>query len=261
MIDALHIAETGMNSYTTYLDVISNNIANINTPGFKKTNVNFSDMVYKSSENNEVITSETIHHVDNQVGMGAAVANTYKVFSEGQMVQTNNPMDVAILGQGFLEVELPDGTTAYTRNGNLSVDQSGQLGTKDGYTLSSSIRIPPDVEAIAISNDGIILAKISGESKPMELGQIELARFSNPEGLNSLGLNLYTASEQSGSAFYSNPGAQGSGTLLQGYQETSNVDLTQEMVNMMTAQRAFQLNSRVIQVADQMLETINNLRR
>ena len=261
MIDALYIAETGLSSYSTYLDVISNNIANLNTPGFKKTGVNFTDLVYQDSWVDENFNADNLNYVPRQVGLGTSLASTYKVFSDGQLVQTNNPMDIAISGSGFIEVELPDGTSAYTRAGRLSVDKDGYLNTIEGYRLASNIQLPPDTEAVAISKEGQVLVKVAGDDEPMQLGTIELARFMNPESLNSIGSNLYTQTKEAGDVFVSAPGENGTGTIIQGYQEISNVNLTQEMVNMMTAQRAFQLNSRVIQVADQMLETVNNMRR
>ncbi|MCW8877916.1 MAG: flagellar basal-body rod protein FlgG [Kangiellaceae bacterium] len=261
MIDALHIAETGLNTYSTYLDVISNNIANINTPGFKKTGVNFTDMVYKDSWVDQGISVDSLTYVPRQVGMGTSINSTFKVFSDGQMVQTGNPMDIAISGSGFIEVELPDGTLAYTRAGRLSVDKEGFLNSAEGYRLTSNIQLPPDTEAFAISNEGLVMVKLAGDDELMELGTIELARFMNPESLNAIGSNLYSRTEEAGEVVSGTPGENGTGMLIQGFQEISNVNLTQEMVNMMTAQRAFQLNSRVVQVADQMLETINNMRR
>ncbi len=261
MIDALYIAETGLNTYSTYLDVISNNIANISTSGFKKTGVNFTDMVYKNSHVQETQNLDSTTFATHQVGLGTSISSTYKVFTDGQLVQTDNPMDIAISGSGFIEVELPDGSLAYTRAGRLTTDKDGFLGTIDGYRLSKNIQLPPDTEAVAISTNGHVLVKLAGENEPVEIGTIELTRFMNPEALNSLGFNVYTQTNESGEAFSSTPEEGGMGKIIQGYNEVSNVSLTEEMVNMMTAQRAFQLNSRVIQVADQLLETINNMKR
>lgn len=261
MINSLYIAETGLNTYSTYLDVIANNIANINTSGYKKTGVNFTDLVYQNPQLNEANVAENNRSVSHQVGLGTTILSTYKVFSDGQVVQTNNPMDLAISGAGFIEVELPDGGVAYTRAGQLNTDKEGYLTTPEGYRLTSSIQLPPDTEAIVISREGHVLVKLSGDDLPVEVGTIELTRFMNAEALNALGFNLYTQTNESGDAFSSVPGKAGLGELIQGYHEVSNVSLTEEMVNMMTAQRAFQLNSRVVQVADQLLETINNIKR
>jgi len=261
MIDALHIAETGLNTYSTYLDVISNNIANISTAGFKKTGVNFTDLVYQDSQLRESTSTDNTNFVAHQVGLGTSVSSTYKVFTDGALVQSNNPMDLAISGSGFIEVELPDGSLAYTRAGRLTTDKDGYLNSMEGYRLSSNIQLPPDTEGIAISSDGHVLVKLSGDNDPMEVGTIELTRFMNPEALNAIGSNLYLQTKESGDAFSSVPGENGTGQLIQGYSEVSNVSLNEEMVNMMVAQRAFQLNSRVVQVADQLLETINNMKR
>lgn len=261
MIDALYTAETGLNSYATYLDVISNNIANINTPGFKKSGVNFTDMVYQNGATDESFQVTNFEYVPNQVGLGTAIGSTYKVFSDGQLVQTGNPLDIAISGQGFLQVELPSGEVAYTRAGKLITDKDGYLATADGNRLSANIQVPSDTEALAVSQQGVIMAKLAGEDEAMELGTIEIARISNPDSLNAIGSNLYAVTEDTGDVFITSPGENGAGMIIQGFQEISNVDLTTEMVNLMTAQRAFQLNSRVVQVADQMLETINNMRR
>jgi flagellar basal-body rod protein FlgG len=261
MIDALYVAETGLNTYSTYLDVISNNIANISTPGFKKTGVNFNDLVYQDSQLKQAQTAGVDSYNQHQVGLGTSIGSTYKVFTDGQLVQTSNPMDIAISGTGFIEVEMADGTTAYTRAGRLTSDQNGYLATADGYKLSGNIQLPPDTEAMVITREGQILLKLSGESDPFDAGTLELVKFTNPEALNAVGFNVYTQTKESGQAYSSVPGESGTGTIIQGYQEVSNVSLTEEMVNMMTAQRAFQLNSRVVQVADQMLETINNMRR
>lgn len=261
MIDALHIAETGLNTYSTYLDVISNNIANISTTGFKKTGVNFTDMVYQDSQLKETGTAVNETFMSHQIGLGTSISSTYKVFTDGALVQTNNPMDIAISGSGFIEVELPDGSVAYTRAGRLTTDKEGYLNTIEGYRLSSNIQLPPDTEAIAITSDGHVMAKLSGEVELMEVGTIELSRFMNPEALNSIGSNIYIQTREAGEVFSATPGENGTGRIVQGYNEVSNVSLTEEMVNMMTAQRAFQLNSRVVQVADQLLETINNMKR
>lgn len=261
MIDALHVAETGLNTYSTYLDVISNNIANINTPGFKKSAVNFSDLVYQDSHVKEANTDAVTNFNSNLVGLGTAIGSTYKVFTAGNLVQTNNAMDLAINGRGFIEVELADGSVAYTRAGRLMTDQNGFLTTADGNKLTANIQLPPDIEGLFITQDGQVQAKLVSDNQPALLGTIELVSFMNPEALNALGFNLYSATPEAGESFSAAAGQAGSGSLLQGYSEVSNVSMTEEMVNMMTAQRAFQLNSRVVQVADQMLETINNMRR
>ena len=257
MIESLYIAETGMNSQQKLIEVISNNIANASTPGYKQTSVNFVDLVYSPYQT--AGTAEQRNTLQN--GLGVKVHSTSTNFSAGEYKQTNNAFDIAINGKGFLEVTTEDGTTAYTRAGRLRLDQNGYLATSLGHKLTSSIQIPPDAKGFVITQSGNVLVKLDGEAEMVQLGQIDLVNFNNPDALQSIGQNLYVATDQAGQATYAQAGESGMGNILQGFTEMSNVSMTEEMVNLMLAQRGYQLNARIIQVSDQILETINNLRR
>jgi flagellar basal-body rod protein FlgG len=239
------------------IDVISNNIANSSTPGFKKTQLNFVDLVYQSQAA-EVSAGDSI---DSSNGAGVKVMSTTTDFSVGDLKQTGNPFDIAIQGNGFIEVELEDGEYAYTRAGRMRLDNDVYLVTSEGNRLSSSIQLPPDMSEFYIEPDGTVSARVGESNELITMGEIELTRFASEDGLVAIGNNIYAASETSGDAIYSKPGEQGTGTLLQGITEISNVSMTEEMVNLMLAQRGYQLNARIIQVSDQLLDTINNLRR
>ena len=257
MIESLYIAETGMSTQQQLIDVISNNIANSSTPGFKKTQLNFVDLVYQSQAA-DVVTGDGI---DASNGAGVKVMSTTTDFSVGDLKQTGNPFDIAIQGNGFIEVELDDGDYAYTRAGSMRLDTDGYLVTSEGQRLSSNIQLPPDMTEFYIEPDGTVAALVGNSNERVVMGEIELVRFASEDGLVALGNNIYSTSEASGEAIYGKPGEQGMGTLLQGLTEISNVSMTEEMVNLMLAQRGYQLNARIIQVSDQLLDTINNLRR
>ncbi|MRX26857.1 flagellar basal-body rod protein FlgG [Kangiella sp. HZ709] len=257
MIDALYIAESGLNAQETLINVISNNIANSNTLGFKKNRVDFVDLVYKNNNTNTVSNDNT----GNLVGTGTSIGSTNKVFTVGEIKATNNPLDVAILGQGFLEVELPSGQNAYTRAGRLMINNDGYLTTTHGYKLSSNIVVSPDVTNVIIGQDGQITGFSNNGDEAINLGQLDIAKFSSAESLKELGNNLYGSTDKSGEAIFGKPSEDGFGSLLQGHTEISNVSMVEEMVNLVLAQRGYQLNARVLQISDQMLETINNLRR
>lgn len=259
MINALYVARTGLEAQQTYLNVISNNVANIRTPGFKKSRVNFANI---ASHNTILRNADPMRSPATQLaGNGAAVASTERVFSEGSFKATNNPLDLAINGPGFFEVTTADGRMAYTRAGRLHVDREGYLATANGNRLSANIRIPPDATSITITSQGEIQAQLAGRSGAMHLGQIDLVRFMYAGGLAPIGNSEYRVTTESGQPLYGHPGDAGLGTIEQGYIETSNVDMNSAMTNLMLTQRAYQLDARVIQVADQVLETINNLRR
>ncbi|GLR70006.1 flagellar basal-body rod protein FlgG [Agaribacter marinus] len=259
MIESLYIAETGMTSQQRLIDVISNNIANASTPGFKKTNLSFVDLVYQTQATPESNQSSLSSSVNN--GAGVKIMTGMKDFTIGDLKPTGNPFDLAIQGNGFIEVEMPSGDYAYTRAGRMRLDADGNLVTTQGYKLSTNIQIPPDAKNMTISSDGKVMVELDGTDEIQEVGQLELTKFVNNEGLETLGNNLYAASERAGNAIYSKPGELGTGQILQGSTEVSNVSMTEEMVNLMLAQRGYQLNARIIQVSDQLLDTINNLRR
>lgn len=258
MIDALYIGATGMAAQQTAVDTVSNNLANVNTSAYKKSKVSFEDMVYRPVTPKNILGStESANALQ---GTGVGVAGVGKLFTLGELKKTDNAFDVAINGQGFIEVLMPDGNVAYSRAGTLEVNRDGLLSVAGGNPLSRMIRVPPDASQLMIDSDGTVRAIVANEKDPVELGQLDLAMFSNPGGLNPTGGNLYLATEQSGSAALVKPGEQGSGALQQGYLESSNVKLVEEMINLMLAQRAYEVNTKVVQAADNLMQMSNNLR-
>ena len=261
MLESLYIGATGMQAQQANWDVIANNMSNVNTTGFKRNRLDFEDLLYRALPGTRSQAGPTV------TGMGTSVATTDKVFTVGDVKQTSQPYDLAIQGQGFFEVTLPDGSTAYSRNGIFHVTSDGSLVNQDGYPLSANIVVPNDATAVTIGPDGTVQATVGSQSKPMILGQIELATFVNPAGLQALGDNLYLATSEGSSANNSGdpqlvtPGQSGSGTLAQGYLEVSNVNLIDEMVNLVIAQRAYEVNSKIVQASDQLLNLSNNLYR
>ncbi|MCX7965205.1 MAG: flagellar basal-body rod protein FlgG [Syntrophorhabdaceae bacterium] len=262
MIRALWTAGTGMNVQQINLDIIANNIANVNTNGFKKSRADFQDLMYqtlrlqgiKTGEGNQVPTGIEIGH-------GAMLAAVQKVFMQGDFQETQNELDLAIEGNGFLTVILPTGEKGYTRAGSLKRDSDGKIVTSDGYPLEPSITIPNNTISISIRPNGIVSAKIAGQSEPQQLGTIELAMFPNPSGLKAMGKSIYMETDASGSPITGKPGENGLGTILQGFLEMSNVNVMQEMINLIVGQRAYEVNSKAIQAADEMLQMANNVRR
>ncbi|ODB37102.1 flagellar basal-body rod protein FlgG [Pseudoalteromonas sp. BMB] len=258
MIEALYIAETGMNSQQELIEVISNNIANVSTPGFKSAEVNFVDLVYQTNIGTQGF--ELPAHASAQ-GIGVSTSEQVVNFERGDLKQTGNPFDIAINGNGFLAIETQNGELAYTRAGRLRVDDNGYLVSTQGQRLSANIQLPPDVTGVTFTSSGSVLVRVDSASQLVEIGQLELVNFNNPQGLNRIGNNLYQATEQAGQPTFGKPGESGLGQIVQGFTELSNVSMNEEMVNLMLAQRGYQLNARIIQVSDQVLETINNLRR
>lgn len=259
MIDSLYIGATGMQAQQTNVDMIANNLANVNTSAFKRGRVNFEDLLYR----NVASASMTGQPADNlqSTGVGVAIANMGKIFTQGDTKKTDAPFDVAIQGQGFFEVTLPDGSLAYTRSGHFQVNNDGYLVTSDGYSLKTPIQIPADAKEVLIQPDGLVLVSVPNETNPVEIGQIELTNFVNPDGLNPQGNNLYIATNLSGDATTGKPGEANMGTLQQGFLESSNVKLVEEMINLITAQRAYEVNAKIVQASDEMLGLSNNLRR
>ncbi len=243
------------------LDVIANNLANVNTAGFKKSSIQFSEMMYDTDKSPGASTTDsTTTPSGAQVGYGAQPVATERNFTEGNLQQTGNTYDVAIQGQGFYKVTLPDGTNAYTRDGSFLVNADGQLVTNQGYLVTGVGQIPATATNVAIGSDGTISATVNNAA--VKISPITISNFPNPEGLNSLGSNLYQETAASGNAVDGQtPGQNGMGTLSQGYVETSNVQVVEEMVNMIQAQRAYEINSKAIQTADQMMGMANNLRQ
>jgi flagellar basal-body rod protein FlgG len=262
MIRALKSAASGMFAQQLKLDNIANNLANVNTTGFKKSEVQFQDLMYQILRPaGGSLRSNVVEPVELAIGHGVRpVANT-RSFAQGTLVETANPLDLAINGNGFFQVQMPDGQIAYTRDGQMKINPDGTLVTADGYFLEPDIDIPPDTQQIAVSNDGIIMAYVAGQTLPEEVGQIELARFINPAGLTSLGQNLYVETIASGPPLRGEAGLEGFGMIEQGYLESSNVSVVKEMVEMITTQRAYEVNSKSIRTASEMLNQAVNLKR
>jgi flagellar basal-body rod protein FlgG len=262
MIRSLWTSATGMQAQALNLDVISNNLANVNTSGFKKSRAEFQDLLYEtirpagtsSSQDTEVPTGI-------QLGHGTRPSTVLKIFSQGNMENTQNELDLAIEGDGFFQISLPSGETAYTRDGAFKLDSDGRIVNSDGFALEPEIAIPSDSLSISVGLDGTVSVLQAGESTPSEIGTIELARFVNPAGLISMGKNLFITSEASGDEMTGTAGENGLGTLAQGFLEMSNVSVVDEMVNMITAQRSYESNSKAIQAADEMLQLANNVKR
>ena len=262
MIRSLWTAASGMKSQSLNIDVISNNLANVNTTGFKSSRADFQDLLYEtlrqagtsSSENTDVPTGI-------QVGHGSRPVASHKIFTQGDFQQTKNELDMAIEGEGFFQIIQPNGETAYTRDGTFKMDRDGRIVTSDGFVLEPEITIPSDSISLSIGLDGTVSVLQPGASTPTEIGTITLARFVNPAGLHSLGRNLYQPTNASGDAIVGTAGEDGLGTLAQGFLEMSNVSVVDEMVRMITAQRAYEINSKTIQAADDMLQKANNVKR
>ena len=260
MLRALWTAATGMTAQQENIDVISNNIANVNTTGYKKMRASFQDLIYQTVEQPGVPTSDTSQNpTGKQIGLGTRVAGTYGIFTQGNLIKTDRQLDIAIEGDGFFKIVLPDGTEAYTRDGNFKLDKDGRIVTGMGYPLSPQITIPPNAVQISISPDGKVVA-IMDDNTTTELGRITLVKFINPAGLKRIGNNLYVKTDASGDPIEANPGTQGLGILRQGFLEASNVDIVEEMINLITAQRAYEFNAKAIRAGDEMLGTVANLR-
>jgi len=262
MIRSLWTAASGMKSQSLNIDVISNNLANVNTTGFKSSRADFQDLLYEtlrqagtsSSENSDVPTGI-------QVGHGSRPVASHKIFTQGDFQQTKNELDIAIEGEGFFQILQPNGETAYSRDGAFKMDRDGRIVTSDGFVMEPEITIPSDSISLSIGLDGTVSVLQPGNSAPTEIGTITVARFVNPAGLHSIGRNLYLPTNASGDALVGTAGEDGLGTLAQGFLEMSNVSVVDEMVKMITAQRAYEINSKTIQAADDMLQQANNVKR
>ena len=262
MLRALWTAGTGMAVQQVNLDIIANNIANVNTNGFKRSRADFQDLMYqtlklqgsKNDGGNQIPTGI-------QIGHGAILAAVQKVFAQGDFQETDTQTDLAIEGNGFMQVTMPDGTLAYTRAGSLKKDAEGRLCTSDGYLLTPNITISKDAIQMSIGTDGTVTTQSQSSTALQQVGKIELATFPNPSGLKALGKSLFQETDASGSATLGQPGTNGMGTVLQGFLEMSNVNIMQEMVNLIIGQRAYEVNSKAIQAADEMLQIANNVRR
>lgn len=261
MIKSLNTAATGMAAQQSNMDVIANNIANVSTNGFKKSRAEFEDLVYQTTKEPGSATGANSYSPNGvQTGLGVRTAAVQKSFDDGQAVVTKNALDLQIEGSGFFQVLTPDGQTAYTRDGAFKKDPNGKLIDKNGNALQPEITIPPGVKGLEISGNGEVTILQGLSDTPQAIGQIDIVNFVNPAGLKAMGKNLFTQTPSSGQAVTTRPGLNGSGYLAQGQLESSNVNIVDEMVNMITAQRAYETNSKVIQASDQMLQSINNLR-
>ena len=260
MIRSLWISKTGLEAQQTSMDVISNNLANVSTSGFKRARAVFEDLLYQTIRQPGAQSSEQTQLPSGlQLGTGVKPVATERIFTQGNLQQTGNAKDVAIQGNGFFQVLMPDGTTSYTRDGSFQLDSNGQLVTASGYTVQPAITIPADAQTLTIASDGVVSVTQAGSSAPVTVGTLQLAMFVNPAGLQSLGENLYAETASSGTPSASTPGSNGAGTLNQSYVETSNVNVVEEMVNMIQTQRAYEINSKAIQTSDQMLARLTQL--
>jgi flagellar basal-body rod protein FlgG len=263
MFDALYVGATGMQAQQQAVDTIANNLANVNTVGFKKSRVGFADLMVSTVMGTAGADPGAAPGAlpTSRLGVGVAISSLAKVFEGGELKKTDSELDLAIQGEGFIEVLLADGMSAFTRGGTLKVNGEGLLATQDGKVLKARIAVPDSAQALLISRDGQVQARLPGQAKPVELGQIDLTRFASSGTLEALGANLYRASESSGAPIAQRPGEDGVGTLVQGHLESSNVKMVDELVNLMLAQRAYEASVKVVQAADEMMGMVNNLRK
>ena len=259
---ALRTAATGMFVQQLNVDTIANNLANVNTTGFKKSRPEFQDLMYQTLKASGVSRNPDVQPATEiQIGNGAVPIATQKSFAQGDIQPTNNPLDVAIQGEGFFQIRRPDGTTAYSRDGSLKVSADGSIVTSQGYIVEPGLTLSDQVTSITISRDGSVEATVVGDAAPTQVGQIELAKFVNPAGLSAIGGNLFLETPASGKPLVGTSGTEGFGELMQGQLESSNVDVVEEMVNMIVAQRAYEINSKTVQSVDNMLSIANNIKR
>lgn len=259
MNEALWISKTGLDAQQTKMATIANNLANASTAGFKRGRAVFEDLLYQNLRQVGAQSSQDTELPSGlMLGTGVRVVATEKLFTQGNLEQTSNTLDVAIEGRGFIQVLLPDGTVSYTRDGSLQVDSQGQLVTSNGYIVQPAITIPQDALSINIGSDGTISAVLPGSATPSQLGQLQLADFINATGLQPIGKNLFLESAASGNPQVGNPGLNGLGSIVQGFVESSNVNVVEELVGMIETQRAYEMNSKAVATADQMLQYISN---
>ncbi|HID96478.1 MAG TPA: flagellar basal-body rod protein FlgG [Candidatus Latescibacteria bacterium] len=262
MIRSMRAAATGLIAQELNVTTIANNLANINTTGFKKSRIEFQDLLYETMRqagSSRLQGAEV--PVELQIGYGTRPVATHRIFSQGEIQPTNNPLDIAIEGDGFFQISMPNGDLAYTRDGTFKLSPDGKIVTSDGFTLYPDLVIPEDATDIHIGADGTVSVMVYGEKTPLDLGGIELVRFINPAGLKAIGGNLMVATATSGEPILGSPGSEGFGTLSQGYLELSNVQVVEEMVNMIIAQRAYEINSKVIETSEEMASIANRLKR
>lgn len=257
MMRSLWIAKTGMEGQQTQLDAISNNLANVATNGYKRSHAIFEDLIYQTlRQSGANSTEQTQLPTGLQLGLGVRPVATARIYTQGNLQQTSNNMDLAIKGDGFFQIQMPDGTTAYTRDGSFQRDANGQLVTNNGYTVLPGITVPNNALTLTVGNDGTVTVTVPGQTAPQQIGQIQIANFVNPAGLEAKGQNLYTETAASGTPNTGAPNANGLGAIQQGFVETSNVNVVEELVQMIQTQRAYELNSKAVQTSDQMLQKL-----
>ena len=262
MVRSLYTAATGMMAQQMQIDVVSNNISNVNTIGYKKQRAEFADLFYQTMEYAGTSTSTTTQSPTGiNVGLGVRPTAVTKIFTQGNFKETGNNLDIAIQGDGFFQVQLLDGRIAYTRDGAFKLDSEGNIVTNDGYKLIPNITLPADTVQVSIGTDGIVSILEAGQTKMQQVGQIQIAKFINPAGLHSLGSNLYIDTSASGAPIVTTPGIDGAGKVRQGFVKMSNVQLVEEMTDLITGQRAYDAASKAIVTSDEMLQTVNNLKR
>lgn len=262
MMRSVYTAASGMQAQQTNIDTIANNLSNVNTSGYKKVRIDFQDLMYETARPaGATLASGGQVPTGLQIGLGTRTADSQRIMTQGVFQQTGNPTDVAIQGNGFFQVKLPDGTLAYTRDGNLKRDAQGNLTTSDGYPIQPQVTIPADATSIVIGNDGQVSVFQAGQTTANAIGTLTLAKFPNEVGLENLGKNLYKETPASGNPTTGNPGTTGFGTMSQGFLEMSNVQVVDEMVNMISAQRAYEINAKVIQGADHLLGVVASLKQ
>jgi flagellar basal-body rod protein FlgG len=260
MIRSLWISKTGMEAQQTQLDHISNNLANVATSGYKRAHAQFEDLIYQNLRQSGAASSEqTQLPTGLQVGLGTRAVATARNFSQGNLQQSGGNLDVAIKGNGFFQIQLPDGSTAYTRDGSFQLDAQGQIVTNSGYLVQPGITIPANAQSVTIAPDGTVTVGLPGQTTPQSVGQLQLASFINPAGLEPMGSNLFAETASSGTPTAAAPGSAGLGALQQGFLETSNVNVVEELVSMIQTQRAYELNSKAISTSDQMLQRLAQL--
>lgn len=261
MMRSLWTAGSGMIAQQANIDVISNNLANVSTTGFKKMRAEFQDLIYQTMRQAGATTGpDNMLPTGVQMGLGTKQVATQRIFTMGNLESTGNPLDIAIQGEGFFQITLPDGTLGYTRDGSFKKDSQGRMCTSEGYFLEPLITIPTNATEVTISAEGIVSATIPNQTATQNLGQIQIARFVNPSGLDSIGSNLFKETDASGAPTVTNPNTDGAGSLVQKYLEMSNVQVVEEMVNMIVGQRAYEINSKAVTTSDQMLQTANNMK-
>jgi flagellar basal-body rod protein FlgG len=260
-MSAMNIAATGMMAQQTNVEVIANNIANLNTTAFRRQRAEFQDLLYQTERREGANSSDnnTIVPVGVQIGTGVKTAAVYQLTTQGNLAQTGNSLDIAIQGRGFFQILQPDGTIAYTRDGSFQLSPTGEIVTADGFVVQPGITLPQNTTAVTINGSGQVQAQVAGQTNPQTVGQLQLANFANEAGLAGLGNNLFQQTAASGAPVLGNPGTTAFGQLQQGFLETSNVDVVTEITNMITAQRAYEMNSKVIQTSDQMMSTLNQI--